>query len=108
MELGEQPNAVDRRRSDDVKDAFRNALRTTQGRAVLWQVLEWAGVYRDPFSGDDAATNYTLGQQSIGRRVIDTLNGIDPMAYPRLMLEIADEMKSAQAANMETDPDDVA
>ncbi len=82
---------------DDLHSAVSAVLATPAGKRVLFWVLEQAAIYRDAFSGQDAVTNYTLGQQSVGRKVIGLMDDIDPRTYPKLLLDIAD-MKAIDRA----------
>lgn len=93
---------------EELNAAFRAVLSTPQGKRVLFWVLEQASVYRDAFAGEDAPTNYTLGQQSIGRRLIGKMDELDARTYPRLLLDIADlkEMDRAVDARDEGEDDD--
>jgi len=98
--------AKEARDRQNLLDAFKAVLATPQGKRVLFWVLEQAAIYRDAFSGDDAATNYVLGQQSVGRKLIDLMDQIDPRTYPRLLLAIADLKAMQQAAEDMTKPED--
>ena len=88
------------------RDAFRAVLSTADGKRVLFWVLEQAGVYRDAFAGDDAATNYVLGQQAVGRKLIGMMGEIDPRTYPKLLLDIADLKAMELAAAKLDEPED--
>ena len=88
------------RERQDLDDAIKDVLATASGKRVIFWLLEEAGVYRDAFSGDDAATNYVLGQQSVGRKVISALDRLDPRNYPRLLLDVAD-LKAMDRAAMD-------
>lgn len=92
----------------DLLEAFKAVLATPQGKRVLFWVLEQAAIYRDAFSGDSAPTNYMLGQQAVGRRLIGVMDEIDPRTYPRLLLDIADldAMQRAATAHEEEDEDE--
>lgn len=94
---------------DELNEAFKAVLATSAGKRVLFWVLEQAAIYRDAYSGDDAATNYVLGSQAVGRKLIGQMDQIDQRAYPRLLLEVADmnEMKRAAAQSKEVEDDDV-
>lgn len=95
------------REAEELRAALEGMLSVPQGQRVLFWVLEQAAVYRDAFSGDDAATNYVLGQQSVGRKMIDLMDQIDPRTYPKLLLSIADLKAMDQAAqHMEQQEDD--
>lgn len=104
----EQPNTPDQQAHDDTLEAFKAVIATGQGKRVLFWILGQAGIYRDPFGGGDEATNYTLGQQSIGRKVIGMLDQIDPRTYPRLLLDVADMEAMARAAAEREDDDELA
>jgi hypothetical protein len=85
---------------------FEAVLAHDEGKRVLFWVLEQAGVYREGFAGDDAATNYTLGQQSIGRKLIGRLDAIDNRLYPKLLLAIADLAEMDRRAVQPEENDD--
>lgn len=93
--------------SVDVNAALGRLVNDADGRTVLFWILGEAGIYRDAFSGDNAATNYILGSQSIGRRIIQRLDAIDPRLYPKLLLDVADmEAMTRAVRNKEEDPDE--
>lgn len=94
------------REFDLTRDAFRAVLSTADGKRVLFWVLEQAGVYRDAFAGDDAATNYVLGQQAVGRKLIRMMDELDPRTYPKLLLDIADLKAMELAAAKSDEPED--
>lgn len=104
----DQPNEENDRKHGDLRQSLAALLDNADGRRVLFWVLEQANIYGDAYKGDDAATNYTLGQQSIGRRVLGLMNEISPRAYPTLLLAVADDEAMARAAQMKEDPDDMA
>jgi len=95
---------------DRLNDSLKALLQIEHGRRVLFWLLEECAVYAEGFTGEDAATNYTLGRQSVGRRLISRLDGIDPRLYPQLLLAIADMRdfeKAASAADQsESDNDE--
>lgn len=96
-ELKPQPYPSQDSDQDELAKAFRDVLASASGKRVLFWVLEQSAIYQDAYTGDDGATNYTLGRQSIGRRLIDQLDRLDPRTYPRLLLDVAD-MKAMDAA----------
>lgn len=95
-----QLSAAQKREIDDLNAAFKEVIASASGKRVLFWILEQTGVYRDAFvgSGENDATNYVLGKQSVGRMLISQMDMIDPRAYPRLLLEIADQKAMALAA----------
>lgn len=90
--------------------AYAEVAASAAGKRVLFDILEFASVYSSAFSGQDHATDYSLGRQSSGLYVIDKLNELDPRMYPKLLLEIADMKAVALAAKklkQEREDDDI-
>ena len=73
----------------ELAKAFRDVLATAAGKRVLFWVLEQCSIYQDAYCGENNATNYTLGQQASGRKVIAKLDEIDPRLYPSLLTDVA-------------------
>ncbi|OHV24939.1 hypothetical protein EOS93_25220 [Rhizobium sp. RMa-01] len=83
---------------EEITKAFREVFALSAGKRVLFWMLEQAAIYQDAFSGDATnATNYVLGRQSAGRRLIEMLDTVDPRFYPALLIAIAD-LKSTDLA----------
>lgn len=99
--------AAEKRDSEELRAAFAAVLSTAEGKRVMFWVLEQAAIYRDAYSGEDGATNYLLGQQAVGRKLIGLMDDIDPRTYPKLLLDIADmRMMDRAAARAEATEDD--
>ncbi len=101
--------------ADDVSqkalsDAFRALLSDAAGQRVLFWILEQSSMYADAFTGDPHSTNYMLGQQSVGRRMIAQMDAIDPQFYPQLLIDHAEirsrDAAASEALNPENDDDD--
>lgn len=97
-DLSEQPSAHEEFEREELARAYRDVFATPAGKRVLFDILQECAIYRDPFAGDNNATNYTLGLQAGGRRLISKLDEIDPRLYPRLLLDIADLKAMDKAA----------
>lgn len=82
----------------ELAKAFRDTLATVAGKRVLYWILEECAIYRDAFCGENNATNYTLGQQSSGRKVIAKLDEVDPRLYPSLLTDMAEIREADRAA----------
>lgn len=104
----ENLTALDRVERDALESAFRHILNDHAGKRVLYWMLEQCAIYRDAYTGDDAATNYTLGMQASGRKLIGKLDEIDARFYPQLLLSIAEirEIDRAQAISLSADDDE--
>ncbi len=74
---------------DELTKAIRDTLATAAGKRFLYWILEECAIYRDAYCGDNNATNYTLGQQSSGRKIIAKLEEVDPRLYPSLLMDVA-------------------
>lgn len=111
-ELSEQLSPEQEIARAELAKAFRDTLATVAGKRVLYWILEECAIYRDAFCGENNATNYTLGQQSSGRKIIAKLDDVDPRLYPSLLTDMAQirEMDRAAARatadNMENDDAD--
>lgn len=90
----------------DLDEAFRFILSIDPGRRVLFWVLEQAAIYRDPFGVSSETTNYGVGSQAVGRKLIQRLEQIDARLYPRLLLDMADLRELERAAAHEEGNDD--
>lgn len=97
-DLSEQLSPQEQSERDELARAFREVFAMASGKRVLFWLLEQCAIYRDAFAGDDAVTNYTLGQQVPGRKLIAMLDDLDPRLYPRLLLDIADLKAMDRAA----------
>lgn len=73
----------------EIAKAFRDTLATVAGKRVLYWILEECAIYRDAYCGENNATNYTLGQQASGRKIIAKLDEVDPRLYPSLLTDMA-------------------
>lgn len=79
----EQVSRAGRRehRRDDLRlDLYRAVLHSAAGRAVFWDLLTLAGVYRSIYAAD-GRIHYNAGRQDFGHEVIATLLAADEDAY---------------------------
>lgn len=95
---------------DKLHRSFEELLATEAGRRVIYWTLEQCAIYRDAYTGDDAATNYTLGQQASGRKLIAEIDAINPRLYPQLLLDISElrdrDRAAAELADQPENDDD--
>lgn len=94
----------------ELMKAYGEVFRSASGKLVLFDILEMCGMYDAAFTGDNNATNFRLGTQEAGKRMIARLNEIDARFYPQLLLTIAElrEMnKAATAANKGQEDNDI-
>jgi hypothetical protein len=99
---------LDQVRRDTLNDAFRAVLNDAAGKRVLYWMLEQAALYEAAYTGEAASTNFLLGRQEVGRRIIGQLDEIDARFYPQLLIDIASirEADSARANSLSADTDE--
>lgn len=111
-DLSEQLSPEQAAERADLDQAFREVFTSASGKRVLFWMLEQCAIYEDAYTGDDNATNYRLGQQASGRKLIAKLDELDPRNYAALLLAVADDkaMKRAalERAAQQEDDDDAA
>jgi hypothetical protein len=99
--LKQQLSAAQSVSQDEITKAFFAVFATTDGKRVLHWMLEQCAVYQDAFSGEaTAATNYTLGLQAAGRRLMAQMDHCDPTMYPALLLAMK-AIRETDAAHAE-------
>lgn len=91
---------------EPLHSAMKEVLASPSGKRVVFWLLSQAAIYRDAFSGDASATNYVLGQQSVGRMMIGLMDEIDPRTYPTFLLAMADIDAMDRAAAAMNQPED--
>lgn len=97
-ELSEKLSPAEQFEREELAKAYREVFATAAGKRVLFDILTDCAIYRDAYAGDNNATNYALGQQATGRRLIAKLDQIDPRLYPNLLLAHADLKAMDRAA----------
>lgn len=98
-ELREQLSEEQQVQREELDAAFRDVLATSSGKRVLFWMLEQSAIYRDADCGEAThVTSSTLGEQRVGRKLIAKLDEIDPRAYPRLLLDMAEITAMDRAA----------
>jgi hypothetical protein len=97
-DLSEQLSQQQKVERDELAKAFRHVLSDARGKRVLFWILEQCAIYQDAFSADNDVTNYTLGQQASGRKVIAQMDAIDPRLYPQLLVDRAEIRERDRAA----------
>lgn len=98
-DLKEQLSSAQESERAELAKAFRDVFALASGKRVLFWMLEQCAIYQDAYSGDHTnETNYLLGRQTVGRKLIAKLDDIDPRLYPKLLFDIADLKAMDRAA----------
>lgn len=70
---------------------FEKILNMSEGRRVIWDLLENAGVWRNSFvAGDPNVTAFNEGKRDIGLMILQKIQNIKPQA----LLQMSNEHKS--------------
>lgn len=112
-DVSEKLSSVEKFEKDEVHRAYREVMATHAGKRVLHDILSLCEIYGVAFTGENNATNYRLGMQEAGKRIIGQLDALDPRFYPKLLLDVADMKDIARATvsvatNQGTEDDDDA
>lgn len=84
---------LERRRLARFGDSLRAVLATPAGRAVLWGLLERAGVYRSVWD-PSAKIHYNAGRQDFGHELLATICAADEAAYMLMESEARAQMRA--------------
>lgn len=70
----------ERDRVEAIKQLYKKVLNTPEGRAVFWDLLERAGVFRSVWHAS-ALIHYNAGRQDFGHELMAELIGADDAMY---------------------------
>jgi len=96
-DVTEKLSTVEAFEYDEVSRAYREVMNTPAGKRVLHDILSKCEIYGLAFTGENNATNYRLGMQEAGKRIIGQLDALDVRFYPKLLLDVADMKDIARA-----------
>ncbi|WP_026793190.1 hypothetical protein [Pleomorphomonas oryzae] len=82
----------------DTTGAFRRLLGQPDFNLVLFWLLGRTGLYVNSFSSDEAAERYQLGRHSVALELLSKIDSIDSTAYPRMLLDRAQQRELNRAA----------
>lgn len=92
IDVGEQ-RAVKKRKSkaklrqERSDENFRKILKMYEGRELLFEILEMAGIYQTTFSEEASITAFQEGMRQIGLRLIAKIDHVDQNAYATMRRE---------------------
>ena len=76
------------RRQRAHRGVLRQIMATPLGREWLWHFLSDCHVFGNPFTpGAPDVTNFNLGEQNVGKRLMDQALRADPQAYVQMQTE---------------------
>ena len=68
------------------KDDLKGILSTPEGKRVMWRILDFCGLYRNPYSGSEGETAKNCGKQEVAQWLIDECLGCHPKATSDLII----------------------
>lgn len=87
--------------------AYRAVMTTSAGRAVMWDLIGRAGVFRSVFNPHDGVQSFNIGRQDFGHELMGLLLRIDGEGQLYLRMETEARAQEGRDAH-ETDAAQVA
>jgi hypothetical protein len=73
-------------------EEVKQVLSTVSGRATIWRILDWCGVYRTSFTGN-SETFFNEGKRNIGLKLIEEIFASDKNAFYLMSREATDKQE---------------
>ncbi len=77
---------------------LRKVLSTAEGRRFVLRVLAEGRLGVSPFATDSIQMAHNVGQQELGRIVIEWIQKLGPDVYPKLLMQRSEELKQNDIA----------
>jgi hypothetical protein len=87
------------------QEAMRRLLSQPDGRRLIWGILDDAGLYRNPHTGNALDSAFRAGMMSVGQEVLARVEEADSRAFIT-MLEENMQIQEALAAKLAEGNDD--
>lgn len=68
-------------------DDFKWLMSSKRGRAIIWRLLEQAGVFRISFSLNSMQMAFNEGNRNYGNQVLSMIHTLCPELYPAMVRE---------------------
>jgi len=89
-----------------VKAGLGDALKTENGRAMLWEILSMTGLFQNSHTGNALNSAFNAGRQSIGQDLMGLIEDTNPHAYITMMKESVDRAETLKVKLQEEMDDD--
>lgn len=73
----------------------KEVVKSRAGRELLWYILELTGLYSCSLTDANSAL-ILEGRRSVGIRILECLEEVDPTVYPHMLLERIKEMSNVE------------
>ena len=75
----------------DKNEMIKEMIKTRQGRAFLWWILEITGLNQSPMTSNALFISYNTGKGDIGREILANILEVSPNGYLEMLKEKQDE-----------------
>lgn len=87
-------------KAKDVNDQQRadlgELIKLPAFRRYIWRVInEYCQVMQSPFSTNGSAMTLNVGMQEVGKRLWTEIEGVEPLAIPKMMTEFYESREQA-------------
>jgi len=87
--MSDVTDATPSRDTAEDRSALEAMLSNAAGKRVLLSIISRCGIYASAYTGDRDATHVRLGEQNVGLWLLSMIEMVDPMAYPKMLSELA-------------------
>lgn len=68
-------------------DDLKWLMSDKRGRRIMWNLLAFTGVFRQPFTGDAENTIFGCGMMNVGQKYLGDINNHAPERYNQMVTE---------------------
>lgn len=94
---------IAKRQKADVDDAIRALVMHSQGRQLIYWLLELGQMGKNPHSLNALATAFACGEMNVSQKILDRLLEVAPTAYVQMLTEKEEERLNAERPVSDTD-----
>lgn len=80
-----------------IDSAVAALVEHTQGRKLLWWLLEIGRIGMQPYANNALNTAFNCGELNVGQRILDRIISVSPEGYVRMMKENESESRERDA-----------
>lgn len=82
-----EEQAKKRNLQKDEDDDFKWLMSSKRGRAIVWRLLEQAGVFRISFNSNSMQMAFNEGTRNYGNKILNMIHTLCPELYPTMLRE---------------------
>lgn len=81
------------------EDDIKWLMGMRRGRAIVWRILDYAGVFRLSFNQNAMTMSFNEGNRNYGNRVFGQVNSLCPELYVKMQQEALNDRDSGSDTN---------